>query len=181
MEDPEGFYRSGERSVVFALYQIRMKRIGIIHHFVHFLSRERKHPCDAILRASLCFSNRAGVVELANAQTATTPFSPSSAMLGASQRGPGQNQKTIKPPSRGLPDASRFAGGVVTVFYESYTVLFMQPQGAPLSLGNAFARLHPFRCATPNLMGSRLGLNYYTLFSRIILRRTKGRIPPCSK
>ena len=42
VEEPERLYRSGERSAVFALYQISMKPIGIIHHFVHFLSRERK-------------------------------------------------------------------------------------------------------------------------------------------
>ena len=65
-------------------------------HFVHFLSRERKRtkrkrPCYAALRAALRFSKRAGVVKLAGAQTVTTPFSPPSAMLGASQRGAGQN------------------------------------------------------------------------------------------
>ena len=36
-EDPERFYRSGERSTVFALYQISMKLIGISNYFVHFL------------------------------------------------------------------------------------------------------------------------------------------------
>ena len=73
-----------------------------MHHFVHFLSRERKRtkrkrPCYAALRAALCFSKWAGVVELAGAQTATTPLSPSSAMLGASQRGAGQNQLDCQP------------------------------------------------------------------------------------
>jgi hypothetical protein len=120
VEDLERSYRSGERSAVLSLYQISIKLFGIIRHFVHFLSRgrkrtKRKRPCYAALRAALCFSNRAVAVELANAQTATAPFHSILRCSARHKGGLGQNQKTIKSPSRGLPEASRFAGGVITV------------------------------------------------------------------
>ena len=55
--------------------------------FVHFLFRKRKRtkrnrPRPGALRAALRFSQPAGPVELAYAQTATEPFSPAAAMLG---------------------------------------------------------------------------------------------------
>jgi hypothetical protein len=59
--------------------------------FVHFLFRKRKRtkrnrPRPGALRAALRFSQPAGPVELAYAQTATGPFSPAAAMLGPGQR-----------------------------------------------------------------------------------------------
>jgi len=58
---------------------------------VHFLLRKRKRtkrnrPRPGALRAALRFSQPAGPVELACAQTATGPLSPAAAMLGPGRR-----------------------------------------------------------------------------------------------
>jgi hypothetical protein len=140
-------------------------------HFVHFLWRQRKRtkrkrPCYAALRAALCFSKRAGVVELATLKQLQLLFRPLLRCSARHKGEAGQNQLDCQPPSRRAPDSSRSAGG------DSKISGNHEPYNRMLNLS-----LMALSISSGIYAGSGLASSFFAL-SRALCRIS--RLPACS-